>query len=65
MTDGLLLLIVVGVVAIAHLFAGVYTTHRQACRSRRRRVVTAAIVAVHRHTLAENRRVMGGSGGRR
>lgn len=65
MSDGLLLLVVVGVVSIAYLFADVYISHRQICRSRRRQLQTAVIVAVHRHVHAENRKVMGGSGGRR
>lgn len=57
--------ILVAVACVTHLLADAYTTHRQTCRSRRRQLYTAAIVALHRHELADNRRVMGGSGGRR
>lgn len=59
------LALAVAIVCVAYLFAEAHTTHRQTCRSRRRQLYTAALVALHRHELAENRRVMGGSGGRR
>jgi hypothetical protein len=61
----LLLSLFIGLVCIAHLFAGVYIAHRQTCRKRLRELRTAVIAAVHRQDLQEDFKVMGGSGGRR
>ncbi|HVQ60360.1 MAG TPA: hypothetical protein VMS60_15780 [Solirubrobacterales bacterium] len=60
----MLLLAVIGLTAIAHLFAGVYLNHRQTCRRRLRARRTAVAVTLRRLQFAENVKAIGGSGGR-